>query len=65
VSAPQLLSTAEAGERLGVAGITVWRWVRSGKIPAIDIGSPGQPRLRIREDDLQQFIEDRTLDIPA
>lgn len=61
----QLYTTAEAGELLGVSGVTVWRWINAGRIRAVELGTGDKPKLRIRDDDLQQFIEDRTLELSA
>lgn len=62
MAATQLYTTAEAGEVLGVSGITVWRWVNQGRIRAVELNDTGgKAKLRIREDDLQKFIEERTL----
>lgn len=57
----RLYTTAEAGKRLGVSAVTVWRWINLGRIRAVELGTPDKPKLRIRDDDLQQFIDDRTL----
>lgn len=61
MTATQLHTTAEAGQILGVTGVTVWRWVNAGRIRAVDIGAGDKPKLRIRDDDLQAFIEEQTL----
>jgi excisionase family DNA binding protein len=61
VAATQLYTTAEAGEILGVTSVTVWRWINAGRIRAVELGTADKPKLRIREDDLQKFIEERTL----
>lgn len=62
----QLYSTREAGEILGVTGVTVWRWVKRGRIPAVNLTEgEGKARLRIRADELQKFIDDHALDESA
>lgn len=59
----QLYSTREAGEILGVTGLTVWRWVRDGRIPAVNLTEgDGRAKFRIRADELQKFIDRLTLD---
>jgi len=64
--ATKLYTTEEAGEVLGVSGVTVWRWINTGRIRAVELNETGdKSKLRIREDDLQQFIEDRTLKTSA
>jgi excisionase family DNA binding protein len=65
VAATKLYTTAEAAEILGVASITVWRWVNAGRIRAVDLSTGDRAKLRIREDDLQKFIDDRTLEQSA
>lgn len=64
-TAPRLLTPAQVGKHFGVHEDTVRRWVAAGKLRAVDIGTTKYPRLRIREDDLTQFIEDRTHSAPA
>lgn len=65
MAATQLYSTEEAGEILGVTSVTVRRWVNQGRIRVVEISTGNRPKLRIREDDLQKFIEERTLDPTA
>lgn len=67
MTATQLHTTAEAGEILGVTSVTVWRWINAGRLRAVDLAmaTERKPKLRIRDDDLQQFIEDRTLEQSA
>jgi excisionase family DNA binding protein len=57
--APQLLTLQEAAERLNVHYMTAYRWVRRGDLPAFKTGG----RLRIRTEDLEQFLEERQLDV--
>lgn len=64
--APQMYSTAEAAELLSVSPMTVWRWVTAGYLPASNVGEPGKrPKIRISEDDLRRFIDDRALRVTA
>lgn len=67
MNATQLYSTREAGEILGVTGMTVWRYVKAGRLRAVNLAEPGAARskLRIRADDLQKFIDNRTLGLSA
>lgn len=65
MAAPRLYKPAEAGKLLGVHEQTVRRLVRDGHLRGVDMGVPGYPRLRIRDDDLEAFIETRTLDETA
>ncbi len=65
MSTPRLLKPAEAGEVLGVHADTIRRMVAHGTLRSVDVGSPGFPRLRIREDDLHEYIDDRTRAAPS
>jgi excisionase family DNA binding protein len=61
-----MYSTTETAELLSVSPTTVFRWVTAGYLPAINIGEPGKrPKIRISEDDLQRFIEKRTVRVTA
>lgn len=57
----RLLTPLEAGRRLGVSKTTIARMVRRGELSCVDIGHPGYPRTRIRSDELERFIEARTI----
>ncbi|MEW6455344.1 MAG: helix-turn-helix domain-containing protein [Acidobacteriota bacterium] len=48
-----LLSLREAANRLGFSYITLWKWQKQGKIPAIRIGG----RLRLDEKEIEKFIK--------
>lgn len=62
----QLYTTREAGEILGVTGYTIWRWAKAGRIPAVNLAEgESRAKLRIRADDLQQFIDANKLDLSA
>ena len=54
--ADRLLTAREAAERLGVEKITIVRWLRSGRLPGIKIGTRGDWRIRASE--LDAYIED-------
>ncbi len=45
----------EVAERLRVSYRTVYRWVRSGKLPAYQLGQ----EWRITDEDLKRFLEAR------
>lgn len=51
----RLFTCNEVAERYRVKVITVWDWIRSGKLPAVKLGRD----YRISEDDLQKFETDR------
>lgn len=61
----RLLSTAEAAERLGVSPSTVERYIHSGAIRVVELGTSRRQKWRIRPDDLMDFIEKRTVNVPA
>lgn len=52
----EVFSTDEVAEMLKVHRVTVWRWCKSGKLPAVQVGQ----QWRIRARDLQAFIEARS-----
>jgi excisionase family DNA binding protein len=54
-----LITLQEAAERLSVHYMTAYRWVRRGELPAFKTGG----RLRIRVDDLEQFLAERAVDV--
>ena len=56
---PRLLTTAEAAEVLRVRPKTVRAYVRAGRLSAVRFGRS----LRIREDDLEAFLQDGHRDI--
>lgn len=56
----QLLTIAEAAERLSTHKQTVYRLVWDGLLPYINLAKPGQrPRLRVRESVLDEFVNGR------
>lgn len=55
-----LLHPKEAAKRLGVSLSTVWRLIRAGDLKTVSVGTnPDFPRLRIRPEDLEAFIQER------
>lgn len=50
------LKVSEVAKRLGVNKITVYRWLKSGKLRYFRIGGY---TIRIKEKDLNEFIERR------
>lgn len=67
----QVLTIPEVGQRLGMSRNTVYRLINSGDLRVVDVGAPKRkgephkPRMRIREDDLDAFIEARTVAPPV
>jgi excisionase family DNA binding protein len=58
----QLLTVAEAAQRLRIGRTSAYRLVWSGELPVVDIAAKGSPpKLRVRLDKLEELIERRTL----
>lgn len=51
-SGPRFLTAAEAAERIRVSKMTVYRLIKAGKLPAVQIGKA----YRVREDDLEAYL---------
>lgn len=60
-----LFTVADAAEMLGVKTTYLYDRIQSGLITAVDLGSEARPKLRLRADTLQQFIQDRTIEAQA
>lgn len=62
MTAVQLLTIPQVMDRLGIKSKdTVYALISSGALRVTDIAATGQrPRSRVREDDLQRFIDART-----
>lgn len=56
----RLLTVLEAAERCGFKKGWLYKQIKEGNLPVVELGS-GRSRLRIREDHLDQFIENRTV----
>ena len=53
---------AEAGARIGISSVSVIALIRSGAIPALNVGvHPDRPRYLINESDLERFEESRAV----
>lgn len=52
----KLLSVAETAAILDVSRKLISNWIHAGALPAIRLG-PGQRLIRIRQEDLEAFIE--------
>ena len=63
----QLLTIPQAAERLGIATNTVYKMIASGDLRAVDMSVPGArtSKTRVRDDDLDAFIEGRTREARA
>jgi excisionase family DNA binding protein len=60
VTALPLFTVADAAEAIGVTPNYFYERIRDGRITTVNIGSDVRPKLRIRADTLQQFIQERT-----
>jgi excisionase family DNA binding protein len=58
-----LFTVAEAAAILGVSRKLISQWIRGGALPAIRLG-PGQRLLRIRQADLEEFIDQGQVQAP-
>lgn len=54
-----LLTVAEVAAGMRVSNMTVYRLIKSGELPAVRVGKG----YRIRESDLQRFLEDRSVHV--
>lgn len=62
----RLLRVPEAADRLGVHRDTVYEMFRDGRLTATNIAAPGdRPIRRVRESELDAFIEARTVPAPT
>jgi excisionase family DNA binding protein len=52
-----LLTVAEVAAGMRVSNMTVYRLIKSGELPAVRVGKG----YRIRESELQRFLEDRSV----
>lgn len=58
---PKLYTPKEAGEQIGVSEDTIRKLVKSGDLAATNIGNGSiNPKMRISEQALKDFIEART-----
>ena len=53
---PQLLTTRDVADYLGVSVDTVQRLVKTGALPAIKLGPAHNSRVRFQLDDIQGFV---------
>jgi excisionase family DNA binding protein len=52
------LTVEDVATQLQVSQETVRRWIRSGRLPVLDLGGP-KAGYRIREDALEAFVAER------
>ncbi|MGO2750293.1 MAG: helix-turn-helix domain-containing protein [Pseudoclavibacter sp.] len=58
--AVRLYSVPDAAEHLGVSDSYVYKRIAAGDIRVVELGDAGRSKRRIRQDDLDSFIESRT-----
>lgn len=58
--AVRLYSIPEAAEHLGVSDSYVYKRVNAREIRTVELGNGSRPKQRIRQDDLDAFIDSRT-----
>lgn len=56
---PRLLTIDEVAARLRIHRVSVYRKVWAGELPAIKLASTGRSALRVREDELTDWIRTR------
>jgi excisionase family DNA binding protein len=63
----QLLTIPETAKKLGLAMTTVYKMIAEGDLRAVDVAVRGakKSKTRVREDDLEAFIEGRTREVQA
>lgn len=57
---PRFLTASEAAERMRVSKMTVYRLIKSGKLPAVQIGKA----YRVREDELERYLDASYVQVP-
>lgn len=62
----ELLTPPQVAEMLGVDPCTVREWIRSGELPGVNLASDTatRPRFRVRPEDLDAFLERRSVSPP-
>lgn len=62
----QLLSIPNAAARLDCSASHVYNLIAAGKLRAVEIKATGKrPKTRVREEDLEAFIEAQTREAPS
>ncbi|HYC79499.1 MAG TPA: helix-turn-helix domain-containing protein [Candidatus Binatia bacterium] len=57
----KILSVEELAKFFGVSDQTIWRWCKSGKVPAFKIGS----QWKVRQSDLNKIINQKINQKPS
>lgn len=56
----QLHTIPQTAQRLGISRTSVYDLIAAGQLRVVDVGTGRSPRTRVRDDDLQAFIDGRT-----
>ncbi|MGO4143463.1 helix-turn-helix domain-containing protein [Paenarthrobacter sp. YAF11_1] len=59
-SALRLYTVEEASKLLGTSKTYVYERIRAGDLRTVDLGTGERSKIRIRQDDLEHFIDSRT-----
>lgn len=58
-----LYTVREAGEQLGIGRNAVYTLINTGELRVVNVAGAGKrPKLRVRADDLQRFVDANTHD---
>jgi excisionase family DNA binding protein len=55
-----LYTVADAAEALGVSLNYMYERIRDNRMATVNLGTDNKPKLRVRADTLQSFIQERT-----
>ena len=62
---PAYLTPPEIAKSLRVSESKVAAWIRSGRMRAYNVSEGTRPKYRIRADDLESFLDGRTVTPPT
>jgi len=54
----RMYTIREVCARLGLAYITVWQWIKKGKIKAVRVGDSKRSCIRIPESELKRIVRE-------
>ncbi|MBA4389970.1 MAG: transcriptional regulator [Syntrophus sp. (in: bacteria)] len=52
-----LITLDEVAERLGISRVTLWRWVKDGKVPVVKLS---QRKIYVRKVELEKLMTEGT-----
>jgi excisionase family DNA binding protein len=50
-----LITLSEVADRLGISRVTLWRWIKDGKLASVKLS---KRTVYVREEELERFIRD-------